>query len=165
MSAKEKAMEIYNANLALASTDGRSFRKTVMDAIMSDIGCSLAAAATYYNNCKKAVPVEGLGRPVASKGVQRAGGKGKKDELVADNECFTVIELVPSGDGYNVGRCQSFLIQGDASEKFDEKASYTPMNPWVMIQGLGPLSGEAYKLGAGEEEIKRYSPTKDEVTA
>lgn len=165
MSAKEKAMAIYTANLALASTDGRSFRKTVMDTIMSELNCSLAAAATYYNNCKKAAPVEGLGRPAVSKGVQRAGGKGKKDELVPDNECFTVIELVPAGDGFTVGRCQSFLIQGDASEKFDEKESYSPVNPWVMIQGLGPLTGEAYKLDDGEKEIKRYTPAKIEVTA
>ena len=52
MSAKDRAVEIYNHHLALASTDGRGFRKTVMDQLMAETGCSLAAAATHYNNAK-----------------------------------------------------------------------------------------------------------------
>lgn len=156
MNAKQRAIEIYNNHLALASTDGRGFRKTVMDQLMAETGCSLAAAATHYNNAKKqAAPVEGLGRAPAPKGLRKPGGKGKKQEdLQDDNECFTVIEI---RDGA-VGRCQSFLMQGDASEKFDQKAEAWPRSTWVMIQGLGPNSGDTYKLDAGEKEIKRYEP-------
>jgi len=157
MNAKQRAIEIYNLHLALASTDGRNFRKTVMDQLMAETSCSLAAAATHYNNAKKqAAPVEGLGRAPVPKGIRKPGGKGKKQEdLQDDNECFTVIEL---RDG-TVGRCQSFLMQGDASEKFDDKVVAWPGSSWVMIQGLGPNSGDTFKLDTGEKEIKRYEPT------
>lgn len=160
MNAKERALEIYNQHLTLAGTDGRSFRKTVMDQLMAETGCSLAAAATHYNNAKRTVPVEGLGRAPVSKGVRRPGaGKGKVKDVQADNECFSVLELIPSeGTVVHVGRCQSFLAQGDASEKFDGKKEAWPRNIWVMIQGLGPNSGESYKLDAGEKELKRYQP-------
>lgn len=52
MNAKERAIEIYKQHLGLASTDGRLFRKTVMDQLMAETGCSLAAAATFYNTVK-----------------------------------------------------------------------------------------------------------------
>jgi len=161
MNAKQRAIEIYNLHLALASSDGRGFRKTVMDQLMSETGCTLAAAATHYNNAKKqAAPVDGLGRAPVPKGIRKPGGKGKpQDQLQDDNECFTVIEL---RDGL-VGRCQSFLLQGDASEKFDEKVVAWPKSEWVMIQGLGPNSGDNFKLATGEKEIKRHNP--EAVTA
>jgi len=161
MNAKDRALEIYNHHLALASADGRGFRKTVMDQLMAETGCTLAAAATHYNNAKKAVPVEGLGRAPVAKGVRKPTSKGKDKAVIPDNECFSVLELV-AGDGANfhVGRCQSFVLQGDASEKFDEKVVAWPNASWVMIQGLGPNSGESFKLDAGEKEVKRYHPTK-----
>ena len=167
MDTKTRAMEIYNKHLALAGTDGRSFRKTVMDELMAEMGVTLASAATHYNNCKKAVPVTGLGRATVSKGVRKASNKGKDGNIAPDNECFTVIELVGAGDGaeHYVGRCQSFLLQGDASEKFDEKVEAWPMTSWVMIQGLGPNHGETFKLDTGEKEIKRFSPKMEESTA
>lgn len=158
MNAKERAIEIYNQHLALASTDGRSFRKTVMDQLMAETGCSLAAAATHYNNAKKAAPVEGLGRAPVPKGVRKPGGKGKTQDVQPDNECFSLIELVPASNGVTVGRCQAFLLQGDASEAFDEKISWKPAREWVMIQGLGPNHGDTFKLDAGEKEVKRYTP-------
>jgi hypothetical protein len=156
MNAKQRAIEIYNHHISLASTDGRGFRKTVMDQLMAETGCSLAAAATHYNNAKKlAAPVEGLGRAPVPKGIRKPGSKGKKqEELQPDDECFTVIEL---HDGV-VGRCRSFLMQGDASETFDAKVVAWPNSEWVMIQGLGPNSGDNFKLDAGEKEIKRYAP-------
>ena len=158
MNAKERALEIYNDHLALAAVDGRGFRKTVMDQLMAETGCSLAAAATHYNNAKKAAPVEGLGRAPMPKGLRKPGGKGKAQEVVPDNECFSVIELVPTENGATVGRCQAFLLQGDASEAFDEKISWGPAREWVLIQGLGPNHGDNFKLDAGEKEIKRYTP-------
>jgi hypothetical protein len=56
-------------------------------------------------------------------------------------------------------------MQGDASEKFDEKIEAWPTKSWVLIQGLGPNSGEIFRLEAGEKEIKRFAPKKEEVTA
>jgi len=167
MNAKERAIEIYKQHIELASTDGRLFRKTVMDQLMAETGCSLAAAATHYNNAKKQTPVEGLGRAPVAKGVRKMGGaKAKKDEdLVPDDECFSVLELVRAGSDMVVGRCQSFILQGDASEKFDDKVEAWPNSSWVMIQGLGPNSGDTFKLDAGEKEIKRYEPAKAEVAA
>lgn len=134
---------------------------------MAEFNASIASAATHYNNCKRAVPVEGLGRAPVPKGVRKMGGaKAKKDEdLVPDEECFTVLELVKNDGGFTVGRCQSFILQGDASEKFDGKVETWPNRTWVMIQGLGPNSGDNYKLGPGEKEIKRYSPEKVEAAA
>ena len=165
MNAKQRAIELYNQHIALASTDGRGFRKTVMDLLMAETGCSLAAAATHYNTAKKAVPVEGLGRAPAPKGLKKPGaGKAKPaDPEVADDDCFSVLEITAAGD---VGRCQAFILQGDASEKFDDKVLAWPNCTWVMIQGLGPNSGDTYKLSPGEKEIKRYAPTvKVEVAA
>lgn len=166
MSTKDRALEIYNQHIALASTDGRLFRKTVMDQLMAETGCSLSAAATHYNNAKKScAPVEGLGRAPAPKGLKKPGGNKASKTVVLqdDNECFSVLELVRAGGDYSVGRCQSFLLQGDASEKFDEKSAFWPNSTWVLIQGLGPNSGETYKLDQGEKEIKRYSPAKVEA--
>jgi hypothetical protein len=155
MTNKERAVEIYAKHIALAATDGRLFRKTVMDEIMVVCGCSLAAAATFYNNAKKAAPVEGLGRAPMPKGVRKPGSKAKAGaDLQPDNECFTVIEVLPDG---SVGRNQSFLMQGDASEKFDEKVAAWPNTTWVMIQGLGPAWSETFKLAEDEKEIKRFT--------
>lgn len=167
MNTKARATEIYQQHLHLATTDGRLFRKTVMDQMMSEMGISLASAATHYNNCKKAAPVEGLGRAPAPKGVQKPGSKKPKadDPEVDDDDCFSVLELVQRDGNILVGRCQSFVMQGDASEKFDDKVVAWPTCSWVMIKGLGPNSGDTYKLGAGEKEIKRYAPAKEEVAA
>ena len=155
---KDIAIGIYAKHIALASTDGRLFRKTVMDEIMATCGCTLAAAATFYNNAKKgATPIEGLGRALVPKGVRKPGGKGKAQvQLQDDNDCFTVIEIVDD----KVARCYSFLTQGDASETFDAKTEVWTNTEWVMIQGLGPNSGDPFKLETGEKEIKRYSPAK-----
>jgi hypothetical protein len=160
LNAKERAVEIYNSHLALAAADGRNFRKTVMDQLMQETGCSLAAAATHYNNAKKAVPVEGLGRAPVPKGVRKATSKAKPTEVQPDNECFAVIELLAHGEEHTVGRCQTFLMQGDASECYDAKIVAWPQSSWIMIQGLGPNHGDTFKLDAGEKEIKRFDPVK-----
>ncbi len=159
MSAKDRAVELYNQYIALASTDGRSFRKTVMDTLMSETGCTLAAAATHYNFAKKQVPVEGLGRAPVSKTVRKPGaGKGKVEDVQDDSECYTVLELLKHKDDVTVGRCRSHLLQGDASEDFDDRIKYQPSNSWVLIKGLGPLHGETFKLSIAESEVKRYTP-------
>lgn len=155
MNAKDRAVEIYRQHIALASTDGRLFRKTVMEQLKAELNISQASAATHYNNAKKLIPVEGLGRAPVSKNVRRARGQEQIPE-VDDNDCFSVLELVETERGYEVARCQSFILQGDASEKFDEKALAWPTSIWVLIQGLGPISGDAYRLEPGEREIRRY---------
>lgn len=159
MSNKEIAAEIYTAHLAMASQDGRGFRKKVMTEIQQRTGCSVAASATYYNNCKKAQPVEGLGRAAPAAGVRRMAGRtGPAVDVVPDEQCFSVIELLDQQGVATVGRCQSFLMQGDASEKFDDKVLAWPNSSWVLIQGLGPNHGDNFKLSQGEKEIRRYQP-------
>lgn len=156
-SPKQRASEVYQQHIALASTDGRLFRKTVIEQLMAELDCSLASAATHYNNAKKAAPVEGLGRPTVTSAIRKPGVKGKAtEELQPDNECFTVLELVKEGSNEVVGRCRSHLMQGDASEDFDLRVQTWPNAKWVMIKGLGPISGESFKLDADESEVKRY---------
>lgn len=155
-SIREQALEIYKKHIALASTDGKLFRKTVLDEYMATFGCSVASAATHYNNSKKVAPVEGLGRLTANRSAKKQN-LGKNDEVLQDdNDCFSVLELIPNENGFKVGRCQSFLAQGDASETFDIKHVTWPKVGWVLIRGLGPISGELYRLSEGEKEIKRH---------
>jgi len=157
MNIKQRAIEIYNQHLPLAETDGRLFRKTVMDQLISETGCSVAGAATHYNNCKKGNPVQGLGRPTTPKGVRKVStSKSKQSKLTPDNQCFTVIEITPEG---KVDKTQAFLIQGDASECFDGKVTTWPNKNWVMIQGLGPNPGDDFKLESDEKEIKHHGVT------
>ena len=165
MNAKQRAIEIYNEHLGLASTDGRGFRKTVMDQLMAESGCTLAAAATHYNNAKKqAAPIEGLGRAPVAKGVRKPGAnKAKGEELQDEDECYTVLELLKHKNDVTVGRCRSHLLQGDASEDFDDRIKYRPSAVWIMIKGLGPIHGDNFKLNEGEVEIKRYTPTVEAV--
>lgn len=159
MTTRNRSQEIYNEHIALASTHGRLFRKTVINQMMDELGVSLASASTHYNNCKKANPVEGLGRATASKGVRKTSAKGVTEvELQPDSECFTVIELVSVDGNTNVCRSQSHLTQGDASESFDEKIEAWPNSKWVMIKGLGPNPGDTFKLDMDEKEVKRYEP-------
>lgn len=157
---KERAMEIYQSHIALASTDGRLFRKTVLTQLMQEFNITVASSATYYNNCKKAsAPIEGLGRPTSSANLRKPNRNNKTQEILQDdNDCFSVLELLYHADDVTVGRCRSYLIQGDASEDFDDRVVYKPNSTWVMIKGLGPVSGSSFALSQGEVEIKRYSP-------
>lgn len=157
---KERAMEIYQSHIALASTDGRLFRKTVLTQMMQEFNISVASSATYYNNCKKASePIAGLGRPTSSANLRRPNRNNKTNEVLQDDEdCFSVIELLYHSDDITVGRCRSYLTQGDASEDFDDRVKYIPNTTWVLIKGLGPNAGTTYALSQGEAEIKRYSP-------
>ena len=160
MNPKQRAIEIYNQHIDLAATDGRLFRKTVMNQLMVELGVTNASAATRYNQAKKACPsVDGLGRAAISKGVRRMISKGKIEDVIPDDECFTVIEVVPSTDEDTlptVGRTHSHALQGEASEDFDEKIQQWPTSHWDMISGLGPNPGEQYKLEMGEKVIKYY---------
>jgi hypothetical protein len=158
MSAKDKAIEIFNQHIAMAASDGTAFRRTVMEQLKTETGCSHAAAATHYNNAKKLHgPIAGLGRAETPKGARRMGNKPKKEADVApDNECFSVIELV--GDDQNiVGRCQSFLYQGEAGEKYEQKVEAHPYTTWLLMQGLGPISGDTFKLQPGEIVMRKHN--------
>lgn len=157
---KARATEIYMEHIALASTNGRLFRKTVREQIIAEFGCSDASASTYYNNCKVAGPqIEGLGRETNPNMIRQVGKPQPK--LQDDNDCYTTMELIKHTDCETVGRTCSHLLQGDASEQFDDITIYSPLHTWVMIKGLGPLSGATYKLGDGEVEIKRYTPASE----
>ena len=165
MTNKEIALQIYNKHIALASTDGRLFRKTVMDEIIATCNCTLAASATFYNTAKKqSAPIEGLGRATVSKYVRKpGGGKNKLEDLQDEDECFTVLELLKHNDGITVGRCRSHLMQGDASEDFDDRIKFKPSAVWIMIKGIGPNHGDNFKLSSTEVEIKRYTPDVEAV--
>jgi hypothetical protein len=166
MGAKERIVEIYEQHIALAinCTDGgRVFRKTVREQLMAETGCNDSAASTHYNYAKLAReathgPIAGLGRAPVPKGARKVSNKAKPEDLQPDNECFAVIEILTQDGNQVVGRCQAFAMQGDASETFDGKVTGWPNSHWVLIQGLGPLHGEAYKLDADEKEIKSYDP-------
>jgi hypothetical protein len=144
---KEYTLTIYKQYIDLAKTDGRLFRKTVIDEIVNKTGCSLATASTNYNIIKKVNPVIGLGRDLSE--------KSKINLDISENDCYTVIELIPSNEAQYVGRCYSFMMQGDASECFDMK-TYNSKSSWTLIKGLGPNSTEIYRLESDEEEIKKY---------
>lgn len=157
MDIKSRAIKIYNSHIELATSNGRLFRKTVMQQLMAETGCSEPAAATHYNTAKKSSPVEGLGRAAVAKGVRKITmGKGKPTVVIPDAECYSVLELVPHNEGFVVGRCRSFDLQGDASESFDERCEGWSDARWVMIQGLGPNSGDTFRLEPEEKVIKRY---------
>lgn len=159
MDFKSTAIEIYNSHIELARTNGKLFRKTVMQQLMAETGCSGPAAATHYNTAKKAHPVEGLGRAAVTKGARKITvGKGKPKVLIPDNECYSVLELVKHNEGFVIGRCRSYDLQGDASETFDHRTTEWPTARWVMIQGLGPNSGDTFRLEPDEKVIKRYDP-------
>lgn len=167
---KSRATEIYALHIALAHTDPRLFRKTVREQLIQEFGASEASVSTHYNNCKKAWEaqrgaIEGLGRAPVAAGVRKMGAGKPKPGVpeVADEDCYSVIELVKTESGQTVGRCQAFILQGDASEKFDSKIETWPNCTWVLIKGLGPIHGDPYRLEAGEMEIKRHEPSK--VTA
>lgn len=158
---KTRAIEIYLQHIALASTDGTLFRRTVMTQLKAELGVTQASAATHYNTAKKLHPVEGLGRQGVTKGARRVTTTkaGKTTEIPDDNECFTVIEIV---DG-KVGRTQGYLMQGDASEAFDSKVFNWPKSRWVMIRGLGPNPDDDYELSEGEEQIRCYDSVDKEM--
>ena len=157
MTTNEHILTIWNKHSALIVENGTKFRKTVISEIMEAFGCSRSGAATRYNNCKKSLPViPGLGR--TSKPTKKHTGKSM---LVEDNDCYTILELLRHEDAVSVGRCRSYLYQGEASEEFDSRISHKPGTTWVMVKGLGPISGDKYKLQPGEKELKRYTPERE----
>ncbi len=83
--------------------------------------------------------------------------KGKVEDIIPDDDCFTVLELVPDAETVStVGRMESFVMQGDASETFDTKIEMWPTSNWALISGLGPNPGDTFRLAGCEKEIKRY---------
>ena len=119
-------------------------------------GLSAPNASAYYNKCKKESPqIPGLGRPQHTAGVRKLNNTDSFITEVDDDDCFTVLEILSSPDDVQtVGRCYSFVLQGDASECFDAKSETWNKSKWVMIRGLGPNHGDVYKLSKTEELIK-----------
>lgn len=157
--AKQRAIEIYQQHIALASTDGRLFRRTVLEQLEAETGCSRAAASTHYNNAKKAHdPIEGLGRPEVPKTVRKMPTGTATQKEIPDEECYTVLELLPVESLVTVGRTHSFEGLGLARIKLKEMIARAPSRQWKLIMGLGPNSGDAYKLAADEKIITEYEP-------
>jgi hypothetical protein len=151
------ASEIYKKHMTIAATDGRMFRKTVMDEIISSFNLTTASAATHYNNCKKSLPIiEGLGRALVTKS-PRKSSKGKTlDPIVPDNECYTALEILNVDTKLSVGRTYSFEGLGLARIKFKECVARFPNATWQLINGLGPITGDSYALAQGETVVDNY---------
>lgn len=166
MNIKDQALDIFMEHLPLAKTDGKLFRKTVMDSITAATGCSHSSASTNYNNSLRLIrltnpeAVQGLGRPPLPRTVCRPGKARKHTPIQPDNECYSILEMVPgTSKEMVVGRCQSFLTEQAASQSFDSKTNLWPNSVWVMIKGLGPISGDNLKLMEGEKELKWHIPS------
>lgn len=156
---KEIAHTIYHKHIDLASTDGRSFRKTVLEEMVAVMGCSWAAACTHYNNCKKAGPkIEGLGRPEVSDAVRKIPKGTASQQEVSEEECYTVMEVLENGTSATVGRTHSFEGLGLARIKLKEMIARAPARKWQLILGLGPLAGETYKLAEDEKILVEHIP-------
>ena len=165
MNAKTRAVELFNEHIALSTTDQTAFRRLVMNTLIAEFSLpdkpmSIAAAATHYNNAKKgaeaAGTVSGLGRTVTKvidpDAVVATVGKIKKagKAIVDDSACFTVIEVI---DGI-VCRCRSYLDIGEARDDVYDRREFSSFERWKLIQGLGPNSGETYRLRDDEKEIE-----------
>ena len=164
MSNKQRSTEIFMQHIHLATTDGRLFRKTVLDQMIAEMGCSVASAATRYNDVFKAIRVtsphlvEGLGR-VKKTAAQVARNTPVDDEDDAElDRVYSVVEVIARGGKQVVGRTQCFIMQGDASECFDSRVGGWPGSEWYLIQGMGPMHGDTYRLRPRETEIKHWAP-------
>lgn len=157
MNIKTRARELWKEHQGIASSNPRLFRKTIMDTLIQEFGCSVASAATQYNNVKnESAPVDGLGRASTARTVRRAAPGRTAEPEVDDDDCFSLVELIKKDSGLSVGRTRTFILQGDASESFDSAVTAYPNSSWVMLQGLGPMHGETYRLRGKEKEIRRY---------
>lgn len=172
------AETIFRQHLHMAATDGRVFRRTVMDQIMAESGCTDSSAATQYNNVKKRLVNEipaTLGRQTRPatvtpplepeiSGVIRHVNPRESEDAGFGQDCWSVVELVGSPASPTVGRTRSYQTQGDASEDFDSSRNRWASSTWVLIQGLGPLSGTPYRLEEGEREINRWNGSSSRET-
>jgi hypothetical protein len=162
--AKERAVELFNANIGMIEEINQTeFRRHVMNTLIEEFSTpekemTIAAAATHYNNAKKLAEsqglVSGLGRstpaPVAGTTIIKPK-KTVEKKTIDDDACFTVVEVV----GGETRRTMSFIANGDASEHFEACYLSFPEHSknWRLIQGLGPNSGEPFRLQAGEKDI------------
>jgi len=156
---RERAIEIYQQHQALLTTDRRLFRKTVMDQLQSELKISVASAATHYNSARQhfnpdtAAPADPTVRVIRPGGTVR-----KKAAIKPDDQCYAVMELTADGSGSTVvGRYRSFLERTPAENYYQTRMVTWPNSTWVLVNGLGPNSGDPYRLSAGERELRRYS--------
>lgn len=159
--AKQRAIEIYNQHIELAKTDGRLFRRTVMEQLKTETGCTQAAAATHYNNAKKAYEaahgaIAGLGRAPQAAGVRKMSKGTATQQEQPDEACYTVLEVVQVESLSTVGRTHSFEGLGLARIKLKDMIGRYPKSKWKLITGLGPNSGDTYKLAPDEKILVEY---------
>jgi len=147
--AKTRVVELFHENLHMAATNQTAFRKKVMNTLIrecstDDKPMTTAAAATHYNNAKKAAEraglVSGLGRsnPPETKAIDQ-------DEI-PDDDCYTVAETVNEV----VTRTCSFLNEDLARKKYKERLSAKIPSNWHLIKGLGPNVGDTFRLAESE---------------
>ncbi len=156
---RERAIEIYQQHRALLDQDRRLFRKTVMDQLQSELGISLPSAATHYNTARQHFSPATDTATTQTRVVRPGRGTGGRGTAVKpDNQCYAVIELVADDSGSTVvGRYRSFLDREPAEQTYQQRVIAWPQSNWVMIRGLGPNSGDPYRLDSGEVELRRYS--------
>ena len=146
ITAKQRAVEVFNANLDMIPVDQTLFRRTVMQTLVTEFMISNATAATHYNNAKKLAEkngaVSGLGRVAAMR-------DRSKDTIIPESECFTITEVIDN----IVTRTQSFVSEQSAREKLAERRKAKVPTDWKLISGLGPNVGDTYKLSVGEVEL------------
>lgn len=156
---RERAIEIYQQHCALLDQDRRLFRKTVMDQLQSELGISLPSAATHYNTARQHFnPALATTADPAVRVVRPGGTPRKKTAVKPDDQCYAVIEITADSSGTAVvGRYRSFLERPEAENYYQTRMVTWPGSTWVLVNGLGPNSGDPYRLEAGERELRRYS--------
>lgn len=151
LDAKIRANQLFHDHLHMIANSQTEFRRAVMQALIDEgIVTTVAAAATHYNNAKKAAErsghVTGLGRTQATASSDK---KSSKDILISDDECFTVLEILDNV----VVRTESFAAEEPARKKYKERLSGRIPAVWKLITGLGPNVGDTYRLLDGESEL------------
>lgn len=159
-SIRERALALFREHQHMMDTNYTEFRRTVMRAIGEEFSVSVASQATHFNTAR--LTVAGLLNPdtATPKGVRvvrQARGQRADKSIADDLSCFAVLELVGEGGSEPVvGRYRSFLSQAEAEQHYQQRFTAWPGSIWVLVRGLGPNSGDPYRLEPGEQELQRY---------
>lgn len=154
-SIRQRANELYQQHLHLRDSNYTLFRRTIMDQLQTEFDVSVASAATHFNTARQqAQPAPAVS---GHRRIRQARGSRPDRSLKPDGECYSVMELVDDESGtFIVGRYRSFLDLESAQLHYQQRFTAWPAAVWVLVQGLGPNSGDPYRLDAGERELQRY---------
>lgn len=161
---EEYTKQLFHEHSELISSDPILFRKRVVRHLKERTGWERTDALQEYERVLKFFKKENpeFVAPLFDAAAARKAEKTKKKDLQPDDECYSILEILQESI---VGRCQSFLTEDEARDKFNKKCALWPNTMWVLIKGLGPNSGDKYKLEAGEIELQCYSKKEVEENA